>query len=292
MFDALMALDHRLGHGAFNEAVAHVRQGGVPVQTGLRLHLDDTVLQQLLLVLVQTQQVRQLRVPLDELGGAEAGGYAQLVGVVLDKVDHGVDAAVDGGALVAEIVYPRQGLVLCHGDGLVDKLGHALALGGHDGHHRDAQLPAQAADVHGAAVGAHLVHHVQGQHRRYAQLQQLQGEVEVPLDICGVDNVYYTFGPVVEDEVSGDYLLLGVGPQGIDAGQVHHAAIFLTPHLAHLLVHSDAGEIAHVLVGAGEGVEEGGLAAVLIAHQSKDHQPFTSGSISIFCASSMRRVSS
>ena len=36
-----------------------------------------------------------------------------------------------------------------------------------------------------------------------------------------------------------------------------------------LPVHGDAGEVAHVLVGAGELVEQGGLARVLVAHQSE-----------------------
>ena len=36
-----------------------------------------------------------------------------------------------------------------------------------------------------------------------------------------------------------------------------------------LSIHGDAGEIAHVLVGAGELVEEGGLPRVLVAHQGK-----------------------
>ena len=38
---------------------------------------------------------------------------------------------------------------------------------------------------------------------------------------------------------------------------------------AVLAVHRYAGEVAHMLVGAGELVEEGGLAAVLVAHQRK-----------------------
>ena len=86
-------------------------------------------------------------------------------------------------------------------------------------------------------------------------------------------------GLLVEDEVPGDDLLLGVGPEGVDARQVHHRAVLLPPDLTGLLVHRDAGEVAHVLVGAGEGVEEGGLAAVLIAGQCKDHSAATSTSI-------------
>ena len=38
---------------------------------------------------------------------------------------------------------------------------------------------------------------------------------------------------------------------------------------AVLPVHRDAGKVAHVLIGAGQLVEKGGFAAVLIAHQGK-----------------------
>ena len=40
---------------------------------------------------------------------------------------------------------------------------------------------------------------------------------------------------------------------------------------ALLLLHGDAGPVAHVLVGAGEGVEQGGLAAVGVARQGHLH---------------------
>ena len=75
----------------------------------------------------------------------------------------------------------------------------------------------------------------------------------------------------VHQKIVGDHLFAGIRAQGIDAGQIHHLAVLLAPHLAHLLIHRDAGEIAHVLIGPGELVEQGGLAAVLITDQRQDH---------------------
>ena len=47
---------------------------------------------------------------------------------------------------------------------------------------------------------------------------------------------------------------------------------FFTPFtLAGLLLDCDAGEIADVLVRAGQGIEERGLAAVLVSDKRKDH---------------------
>ena len=59
---------------------------------------------------------------------------------------------------------------------------------------------------------------------------------------------------------------------------------------AYLLVYGDPGKIAHMLVGTGEGVEQGGLAAVLVACQCKNHRD--SSFRVIFAASSRRMVSS
>ncbi len=60
-------------------------------------------------------------------------------------------------------------------------------------------------------------------------------------------------------------------------------------YLTGLLVDRDAREIAHVLVGARELVEQRGLAAVLIAGERKDHTP--SSSMVMLRASSLRSVS-
>ena len=61
----------------------------------------------------------------------------------------------------------------------------------------------------------------------------------------------------------------------------------MTPDSAGLLVHGDAGEVAHVLVGAGELVEQGGFSAVLVSGKGEDHASFTS--TSMLRASSFRR---
>ena len=95
MLPALMALDHRDGHHLFNKGVAHIRQGCVAVEPGLVLHLHDTVLDQLPLVPIQLKLIGHVGIVLNELCGAEAGGDPQLVRVILNQVDHRVDAAVD-----------------------------------------------------------------------------------------------------------------------------------------------------------------------------------------------------
>ena len=170
VFPALMALHHGGAHHIFNKAVPHIRQCGVAVQTGLCLHLDDTVFQQFLFVFIQLQLVRQIVAALDELGGAEPGGNAYTVGMVRDEVHHGVNTAVYGRVVRTEVRHLGQDLSAGHSQRLIHQLADALALGRRDGDHGDPQRLAHFPHVDGAAVGPDLVHHVQGQHHGHPQL--------------------------------------------------------------------------------------------------------------------------
>jgi len=145
--------------------------------------------------------------------------------------------------------------------------------------------------IDGATVGAHLIHHVEGQYHGDPQLQKLQSKVEITLDIGGIHNIDDAIRLLIQDEIPGDDLLLGIGPQRIDAWQIDDGAIFLAPDIAHFLIDGDAGKIADMLIGAGKGIEQGGFAAILIAGQCEDHISAASFT-SIFWASSTRRVSS
>ena len=288
---ALVALHHRVGGDALDERISHVRQRRVAIQTVLRLHLHDAVLQQLPLVLIQHQPVGHALVALDELGGAEPGRQPQPLRVILDEMHHRVNAAVYRRIRHAEVIDLGQHTVFSRLHRLIHQLGHALALGGGDGHHRDTQALRQLLHVDGAAVGAHLVHHVQRQHHGHPQLQQLQRQIQVALDIGGIHDVDDAVRLLVENVIPGDEFLLRVGAQGVNARQIHHRAILMTAHLAGFLIHRHTGEIAHVLVGAGQGVEQRGLAAVLIARQCKDHTVSLFSTV-ICRASSTRSVSS
>ena len=155
----LPALHHRAGADGFDEGVAHIRQCGIAVHAALVLHLLDAVLNELQLVLVQGQAGHDVLVSLNELGGGEPDGKARSLRVILDLVDHRVDAPVDrsGGA---EVVHRRQRLGPGSLDGNLHKLVHALVFHSGDGHHRDAQCLGHSLHVDGAAAGGDLIHHV------------------------------------------------------------------------------------------------------------------------------------
>ena len=246
------------------------------------------MLDQLFFILAQVQQLVEILLALNELGGAEPAGDPRPLGVVFNDVAHRMDAPVNG-AVGAEVLH--LGLDAAAG-GIqqgVHQLGDTLVLGGADGNHRNTQGLRHLLDIHAAAVAPQLVHHVQGDDHGHLQAHELQGQVQVPFNIGGIHNVEDGIGLGFQDKVPGDNFFLGIGTDGVNAGQVHYLVVGALDGTG-FLIHSDTGEIAHMLVGAGEGIEKCGLSTVLIACQRKNHT--VSSRRVIFRASSRRMVSS
>ena len=109
--------------------------------------------------------------------------------------------------LVAEILAGRALLVPGDMDGVLDQLVHAVVVRRRNRHDGDAQQTFHLVDTDGSAVAAHLVHHVQRQHHRHIQLHQLDGQVQVALDVAGIDDVDQAPGPFVQDELARDHFL-------------------------------------------------------------------------------------
>ena len=200
------------------------------------------------------------------------GGQAGGVGPVVDQLPHPM---VDGvGVVVVEVVglhrHPHMHLVVGHLQQRLD----ILPRPGGDGDDGHPQSPRQPLQIDFVPPLLYLVHKVEGDDHGPLQLQKLGRQIQVPLNVGGVDDIDDGVGVLPHNEVPSHDLLHGVGGQRIDARQVHHRhrlAVHLRPAL--LLLHRHTGPIAHILVGAGEGVEEGGFAAVGIAHQGQLHLP-------------------
>ena len=192
--------------------------------------------------------------------------------VVGNQVDNRVDTAMHGGIACTEVCHLGNGLAACGRDRLLYKLGNTLALCCRNGYNGNAECTAHLLHVDRAAARAHLIHHVERQHHRHAQLEELKRQVQVALDIGRIDDVNDAVRLSVENEVPGNDLLLRVGAQGIDARQIDHGAILCLADLADFLIDCHAGEVAHMLIGAGEGVKKCRFTAVLVADQCKDHK--------------------
>ena len=71
---------------------------------------------------------------------------------------------------------------------------------------------------------------------------------------------------------AGDQLLTAVGGHGVNAGKISDQRVGMVTDRAVLAAHRDPGEVADMLVCACKLVEEGGLAAVLVADEGKCEQ--------------------
>ena len=207
-------------------------------------------------------------VALNQLACGEADRDARCRCMILYQMHDPVQAAVHCATvvfLVAEVLPRRLLLVSRDVKRMLHELVNTLVLGSGDWDDGDAQHPLHVVDTDAAAVAAELVHHVECQDDGDVQLHQLQCQVQVAFYVGGVGNVYYSFGVAVQDELAGDYLFGCVGGQGVDSRQVRDGSVRVAFDDSVFAVYRHAGEVAHVLVGACEYIEQGGLSAVLLA---------------------------
>ena len=153
---------------------------------------------------------------------------------------------------------------------------HAVAFQGGNLHHRAAQRLGKLFRIDSVLVFPDHIHHVDGHHHGDAQLGELGGQVQIAFQVRAVHDVQDGVRPLADQVIPGHHFLQGVGGQGINAGQVGDGYISLLFQLALFFLHGDTGPVAHILVGAGQGVEQRGLAAVGVARQgnSQFHSEF------------------
>ena len=159
---------------------------------------------------------------------------------------------------------------LGHGQQPCLQLGQTLLADRHQRHHRTAERLGQRLGIDPDAAFARDVHHVERDQDGHAHLQQLHGQIEMTLQVAGVEHVDDEIGLAPEQIVARDHLVERAGIERIDAGQVDH------PHpasvefqRAFLALDRHARPVARGLADAGQGVEEGRLAAVGIAGQGE-----------------------
>ena len=193
---------------------------------------------------------------------ARTGDAARLE-LGLELVDAGGDALVE-----ADLHRRDDGV----GEELADavlELADARGAGGDDAHDGAAEGLLKLVEADFDLVLLRDVEHVDDDEHRHAHLDELCGEVEVALEVGGVDDVDDAFRLAREDVVASDALILarcGGRRDGVDAGKVGDLDFLAAPGVgARLLLDGHAGPVAHVLLGARERIEERRLAAVRIA---------------------------
>jgi hypothetical protein len=152
----------------------------------------------------------------------------------------------------------------CPGDRRLE-LVNALSGGTHHAHHLTSEHAAQRVDVDRDALAFGDVDHVQRDHRRHPHLDQLEGEVQMPFEIRGVEHVDDDVDVAAQDRVAGDELIGGggverVGARKVDEGEPRPVEVVA----ADLAFDGHARPVAGLLTDTGEGVEQRGLAGVRV----------------------------
>ena len=163
------------------------------------------------------------------------------------------------------------------------QLGQALAPIGLDRHHGNAQPVLQMPQFQlDAPTGGH-VEHVHGHDGGQPQFQDLADEVQVPLEVRGVDDAQHDVdGPDVglplQEHLDGDHFIARTGRKAVKSRQIDQfEPPSLVLHPPDLLFHRDARIVAHVLVDSHQCAEERRFARVRIADQGNPQRRFLEG---------------
>ena len=173
--------------------------------------------------------------------------------MVLDEVHDGMQTAMDSSAVLrwtAEVLTRRPFVVARHVYGVAHHLVHALVLHGADGDDGNAEQPLHTVNADSPAVAFHLIHHIESQHHRDAELHQLHGKVEVALDVGGIDDVDDAARIALQDKAAADDFFACIWTEAVDAGEVGDGGFRMALDDAVLAVDCDAWEVADVLFAA------------------------------------------
>ncbi len=151
---------------------------------------------------------------------------------------------------------------------LVHQFFHALALASDNRDHRDAHQLAELLAVDMLPLLFDIIHHIDSNHHRPPQFHQLNGEIEVALDVGAVDDIDDDIRIVVHDIIPRADLLHRIGGKRIDSRQVHHCQLHAVVNRPALFfLHGDARPVSDILVRPGELVKQRGLTTVGITRQ-------------------------
>jgi len=169
---------------------------------------------------------------------------------------------------------PRHRAVADHIGGARDQRIDAAPPHRHGRHHRHAELAFQRLRVEHQPVALGEIDHVERDHHRQAERDQLQREAQVIVEIGGIDHhdqrVGQPLAALRPRHHVARHAFVGAGRfEAVGAGQVDQLdrAAVGKGQAPRMALDRDAGIIAHLLPRAGHRVEQGALAGIGIADQ-------------------------
>ena len=123
----------------------------------------------------------------------------------------------------------------------------------------------------GPEGGGRFIDHHEG---RQTEVHHLQGQVEVALDVGGIEDQQQAVGPLsgIEQGVAGHGFVEGLGVEAVRAGQVDQFDVRVAFDGRRGGGDGHPRQVGHLGPGAGELVEQGGFPAIRVADQSQFHR--------------------
>jgi len=213
---------HALVDNVGNHAIALAGDDGLGVVVAILLALGDQLLDASGLLLGEVDELAGVRVALKQLDSVVAtlvGGNARRQ-VVLDVVQN----VLDGGI---ELVLRHLALGSSRLLDLLEQLLDTLVFKGRDHHDRAAKLLGKLVRVDLVAVLLHEVGHVEGHDHGQAGLDNLKRQVQVALEVGGIDHLDNDIGLAAHEVVARALLLGAVGGKRVDAGEVRDGNVLV-----------------------------------------------------------------
>jgi len=205
-----------------DHAVALTGDDGLGIVIAVLLALSDQLLHASGLLLGEVDELAGVRIALEQLDGI----VAALVGgdacrqVVLDVVQNVLDGGVE--LVLRNLALGSSGLL-----DLLEELLDALVLKSGDHHNRAAELLGELVRVDLVAILLDQVSHVEGNDHRQAGLDDLKRQVQVALQVGGIDNLDDHIGLAAHEVIARALLLGAVGGKRVDAGEVRDGNVLV-----------------------------------------------------------------
>ena len=205
-----------------DDAIAFTGDDRLGVIVAVLLALSDQLLHASGLLLSEVDELAGVRVALKQLDrvvAALVGGNARRQ-VVLDVVQNVLDGGIE---LVLRHLALRSGRLL----DLLEKLLDTLVLKSGDHHDRAAELLGELVRVDLIAVLLDQVGHVEGNDHGQAGLDNLKRQVQVTLEVGGIDDLDDNIGLAAHEVIARALLLGAVGGKRVDAREVRDGNVLV-----------------------------------------------------------------
>ena len=216
------SLGHALVDDVSDHAIALTGDDGLGVVVAILLALGDQLLHASGLLLREVDEFAGVCITLEQLNGVIAalvGGNARRK-VVLDVVQNVLDGGVE--LVLRHLALGSSGLL-----DLLEQLLDALVLKGRDHHSRAAELLGKLVRVDLVAVLLDQIGHVEGDDHGQAGLDDLKRQVQVALEVGGIDNLDDNIGLAAHEVIARALLLGAVGGKRVDAGEVRDGNVLV-----------------------------------------------------------------